>query len=97
MARSLVYTDQALEQLADALARWPARALEITHRARLLCTMPYTHGAADGPPGTRRTFVGAGKRNRHCILFEVEPDTGRNGDGGVVHILSIYWPGQLRP
>ena len=98
MARSLVYTDQALEQLADVLAAWPARALEITQRARRLCIAPYTYGTADGPPGTRRTLVGGGRRNRpHCVIFEVDPDTGRNEDDGAIRVLAIYWPGQPRP
>ncbi len=96
MARSLIYTDQALEQLADVLVQWPARTLEITQRVRRLCILPYTYGTADGPPGTRRALVGSG-RNRHCIIFEVDPDTGRNGDEGVIRVLAIYWPGQLRP
>ena len=46
------------------MAQWPSRALEITQRARRLCTLPYTYGTADGPPGTRRTLVGAGRRRR---------------------------------
>jgi hypothetical protein len=97
VARSLVYTDQALEQLAEVLAQWPARALEITQRARRLCLLPYTYGTADGPPGTRRTLVGGGRRNRpHCVIFEVDPDTGRNEDAGLIRILAIYWPGQSR-
>ena len=98
MARSLVYTDQALEQLADVLATWPARALEITQWARRLCILPYTYRALDGPPGTRRTLVGGGRRNRpHCVIFEVDPDTRRNEDDGVIRVLAIYWPGQPRP
>ena len=98
MARSLVYTDQALEQLADVLTTRPARALEITQRARRLCILPYTYGTADGSPGTRRALAGGGRRNRpHYVIFEVDPDTGRNDDEGVIRVLALYWAGQSRP
>jgi hypothetical protein len=43
-------------------------------------------------PGVREVPCPGGYR----ALYEVNPDTGRNGDSGDVLVLKVYGPGQDR-
>jgi plasmid stabilization system protein ParE len=42
-------------------------------------------------PGTREVWS-----EGHCLVYVVDPDTGRNADAGDVTVLRVFGPGQSR-
>ena len=100
MRRKLDYADEAIDDL-DVIRRWltqpgagPAalRRLKAVHASiRRLRQMPCLYPVMD-QPGTRELPCPHGYR----VLYEVNPDTGRNDSAGDVMVLRVFGPGQDR-
>ena len=99
MPRRVSLSDQAAADL-DAIYRWqlqPGSGAAARRRLRTirdtierLGRQPYIYPRSDHP-GTREV-----SSQGHRIVYEVDPDTGRNDDDGEVTVLRVFGPGQLR-
>lgn len=100
MTRKLIYTRSALADL-DAIRLWqtqpgsgPAarrRLKAIVAAIGQLRQHPCLHPVGDHP-GVRELPCDGGYR----VMFDVQPDTGRDETAGDVQVLRVFGPGQSR-
>ena len=100
MARGLRYTDTARDDL-DAIWRWQTqsgagraalrRVRAIRDKIERLRDNPCLYPVGDHS-GVRELPCDDGYR----VLYEVDPDSGRNDTAGGVRVLRVFGPGQDR-
>ena len=99
MSRKLRYADPAIADL-ETILRWQTqpgsgaagirRVKTIRAAIRRLKDAPCRHAPGD-QPGTRQLPC-----EGHLVIYEVDPDTGRNATAGDVLVLRVFGPGQSR-
>lgn len=99
MTRRLRLAPEATDDI-ERMKRWYAhpgagpaaqrRVRSILAAIRHLRRNPCRHRRGDHP-GTRQLVI-----EEHVVIYEVDPDTGRDATAGDVQILRVFGPGQAR-